>query len=312
MSRSSTGQHRSQVRTLRAQFAQADGLPFADVLPPERLERALREEGARWREGVYTPVLTLWAFLTQVVSPDGSCRAAVARVLAWLVGPGPAPVLAQRPTRTARPATACPSPCCVRLARETGRDLHAPGAARAGCGRAGGSRWPTARRCPCPTPRPTRRPTRSTPPRPRGSASRSPGWWSSSAWPAGRPWTRPWAATRGKRTGEAALLRELDGALEPGDVLLADRYFGGWFDLALVAAARGRRGGAAAPVAGGRLPPRPAAGRRGTTSSPGPGRTAPDWLDEATYAALPDGAGRCARSGCGCRSRASAPGSWSW
>ena len=45
MSRSSTERHRSQVRTLRAQFAQADGLPFADLLSPQRLEDALREEG---------------------------------------------------------------------------------------------------------------------------------------------------------------------------------------------------------------------------------------------------------------------------
>jgi hypothetical protein len=35
-----------QIETLRAQFAQADGLPFADVLPAQRIEKALREEGA--------------------------------------------------------------------------------------------------------------------------------------------------------------------------------------------------------------------------------------------------------------------------
>lgn len=48
----------------------------------------MREEGACWAHKVYTPVLTLWAFLTQVASADGSCRAAVARVLAWLVSQG--------------------------------------------------------------------------------------------------------------------------------------------------------------------------------------------------------------------------------
>src|SRR5204862_6782831 len=80
-----------QIETLRTQFAQADGLPFAEVLPAQRLETALREEGARWREKVFTPVLTLWAFLTQVASADGSCRAAVSRVLAWLVCQGQRP-----------------------------------------------------------------------------------------------------------------------------------------------------------------------------------------------------------------------------
>src|SRR5438094_675316 len=79
------------LQTLRTQFAQADGLPFADVLPAERLERAFHEEKASWREKVFTPVLTLWAFLAQVLSPDASCRAAVARVLAWLVSQGQRP-----------------------------------------------------------------------------------------------------------------------------------------------------------------------------------------------------------------------------
>ena len=46
---------------LRAQFAQADHLPFADVLTRERLEAALDEENATWREAIYTPALTLWA-----------------------------------------------------------------------------------------------------------------------------------------------------------------------------------------------------------------------------------------------------------
>ena len=74
----STARRRArQIETLRTQFAQADSLPFADVLTSQGLERALREERACWREAIYTPVLTLWAFLSQIVSSDGSCRAAV-------------------------------------------------------------------------------------------------------------------------------------------------------------------------------------------------------------------------------------------
>src|SRR4051812_43317701 len=75
---------RRQIQDLRARFAQRDGLPFADVLPAERVEQAIRDEGAAWREVVFTPVVTLWAFLTQVVCPAGCCRLAVARVMAWL------------------------------------------------------------------------------------------------------------------------------------------------------------------------------------------------------------------------------------
>jgi hypothetical protein len=71
---------RRQIRALRDRFAQHDGLPFADVLPVHRVERALREEGVSWREVVFTLALTLWAFLRQVICPIGCCRLAVARV----------------------------------------------------------------------------------------------------------------------------------------------------------------------------------------------------------------------------------------
>src|SRR5437588_2558821 len=91
MPHSTPARRARQIRALRTQFAQADGLPFADVLTADRLERALRDEKAAWREAVYTPALTLWAFLSQVVHADGSCRAAVARVLAWLVSRGERP-----------------------------------------------------------------------------------------------------------------------------------------------------------------------------------------------------------------------------
>jgi hypothetical protein len=39
---------------------------------------------------------------------------------------------------------------------------------------------------------------------------------------------------QGKQTGENSLFRTLHDMLEPGDVVLADRYFSGWFDLALL------------------------------------------------------------------------------
>jgi hypothetical protein len=38
----------------------------------------------------------------------------------------------------------------------------------------------------------------------------------------------------GKQTGENSLFRGLHDLLDEGDVLLADRYFGGWFDIALL------------------------------------------------------------------------------
>jgi len=38
----------------------------------------------------------------------------------------------------------------------------------------------------------------------------------------------------GKRTGENSLFRTLHSSLATGDVVLADRYFSGWFDIALL------------------------------------------------------------------------------
>ena len=47
---------------------------------------------------------------------------------------------------------------------------------------------------------------------------------------------------KGKQTGENSLFRELYDALAEGDVMLADRYFSGWCDIALPLATRHRRG----------------------------------------------------------------------
>src|SRR5207253_2711127 len=74
-------------RTL-APFLTDAGLPFADVLSAADVAAAFAAEQVDFgkaRHAVFTPVLTLWAFLSQVVCPDKSCRAAVARVLVLLL-----------------------------------------------------------------------------------------------------------------------------------------------------------------------------------------------------------------------------------
>ena len=55
---------------------------------PDELAQILTEEGATWKNVVYTPLLTTWAFLWQMLNPDRSCRAAVKRVAAWLSAQG--------------------------------------------------------------------------------------------------------------------------------------------------------------------------------------------------------------------------------
>jgi hypothetical protein len=82
------GRLRRQVDTLRHQFLQDGGLPFADVLSAGGLEEALREVKAAWNDRIYSPLVTLWVFLGQVLNADQSCRAAVARLIAHRASQG--------------------------------------------------------------------------------------------------------------------------------------------------------------------------------------------------------------------------------
>jgi len=64
-------------------FLAQDGLPFADVLPSEPIERAFaRHDGLFGRHGVYSAAVVLWAFLSQVLrdGKEASCQSAVARI----------------------------------------------------------------------------------------------------------------------------------------------------------------------------------------------------------------------------------------
>ncbi len=86
----------SRFRLLLSSFLQSDGLPFAEVLPEAEIQRVFDEEQVSFGtdEGaVYTPALTLWAFLSQMLFKEEqrSCRAAVSRVIVLLVALGRPP-----------------------------------------------------------------------------------------------------------------------------------------------------------------------------------------------------------------------------
>ena len=77
-------------------FLQADGLPFADVLSKDDIRQAFEAENVRFGEDegdIYTPGITLWAFLSQVLHPGRlrSCAAAVSRVIVLCVAMGRQP-----------------------------------------------------------------------------------------------------------------------------------------------------------------------------------------------------------------------------
>src|SRR5215468_2852428 len=79
-----------QVSTLRRQFLQDGDLPFTDVLTEPVIAQALAAL-AGWLDRIFSPLVTLWVFLGQVLSADHSCRAAVARLLAHRLARGQGP-----------------------------------------------------------------------------------------------------------------------------------------------------------------------------------------------------------------------------
>ena len=60
-------------------------LPFHDILDAKMVNAALASAGVTFKNRIDTPFVTLCMFLSQVLDPDHSCRAAVARLIVWLV-----------------------------------------------------------------------------------------------------------------------------------------------------------------------------------------------------------------------------------
>ena len=51
------------------------GLPFRDLLSPETIMAAVESAGVEFRDQVYNPMVTLYAFLSQVIAKkDSSCQ----------------------------------------------------------------------------------------------------------------------------------------------------------------------------------------------------------------------------------------------
>ncbi len=73
------------------QFSRSLGLPWRDILPESRLEALLEEEGITYRNRVYTPIVTLWAMLYQVLCPDKSLRNTIKCITTWLTAAGVTP-----------------------------------------------------------------------------------------------------------------------------------------------------------------------------------------------------------------------------
>jgi putative transposase len=67
-------------------FLGGEGLPFAEVLSSERIERVFKKHDCLFGlHGVYTTAIMVWSFLSQVLrdGKEASCQAAVARVVSY-------------------------------------------------------------------------------------------------------------------------------------------------------------------------------------------------------------------------------------
>src|SRR5262245_31619735 len=76
------------LQEVRARFARDQGLPFADSLSERSILDALNHHGVKYRDRLFSPVTTIWGFLSQVLSEDHSCRDTVSRIIAHRAAAG--------------------------------------------------------------------------------------------------------------------------------------------------------------------------------------------------------------------------------
>ena len=123
MQQSNQASFREQVSFLRRQFLQDGDLPFTDVLTEEVIAQALTSIGVCWLDRIFSPLVTLWVFLGQILSADHSCRSAVARLIAHRVSRGQSPCSAETGAYC-QARKRLPEKFFSEVARQTGRALE--------------------------------------------------------------------------------------------------------------------------------------------------------------------------------------------
>jgi hypothetical protein len=93
-------------------------------LSSETLSEAMEEIKAPWKDRIFTPLVTLWVFLGQILSADHSCRAAVARLIAHRVSQG-LPACSSETGAYCQARTRLPLPFFAAVARRVGQTLDA-------------------------------------------------------------------------------------------------------------------------------------------------------------------------------------------
>ena len=120
---SNPGSFRAQASFLRRQFLQDGDLPFTNLLTEEVIAQALTALSG-WLDRLFSPLVTRWVFLGQVLSADHSCRAAVARLRAHRRAQGQSPCSAETGAYC-QARKRLPESFVADVARHTGRALDA-------------------------------------------------------------------------------------------------------------------------------------------------------------------------------------------
>lgn len=222
----------SAFRRAIAEARRDGGLYFASLLSKDRILQAFGEARWFWQGWIYSPAVTVWVFLAQCLSSDHSCRDAVAKLIGWRLAQGLKPCSADTGAYcTARGQL--PEEACVQLTRYTGSQVDDEAPAE--------WRWQGHRVLDVDGSIITMPDTPENQAAYPQQASQRPG--------CGFPIARivvvfslavgtvleaALGPYRGKKTGENSLFRTLHHMLREGDVVLADRYYSGWFDIALL------------------------------------------------------------------------------
>jgi hypothetical protein len=217
------------VEILKQKFANSVGLPFQELLPESEIVEALATEKVKYRNRLFNPIITLWAFLSQVLDTDKSLQNAVSRIIAWLAAAGEAIPTADTGGYS-KARKRLPEKLLIRLFGKTAQGLEEQSeACDLWCSRA-------VKLCDGSTL------TMSDTPENQAEypqhANQEPG----CGFPIAKIVVMFSLATGAAlevliapfRTGEVTLARQLYPKLVPGDVVLADRAFGSYVDLVLV------------------------------------------------------------------------------
>lgn len=198
-------------------------LIFERFLPAVEILDVCQQRGYEFRQRVYSPVVTVWMFLGQTLSPDHSCRQAVHRLNAWRTNRGQAKVDSNT-TAYCEARKRLPEEVTEELAKRSGKRCQ-ESAHQAWRWKGHSVKMVDGFTLTMPDTEKNQREY----PQQRGQ---KPG--------CGSPIMRcvmmfclatgaaidvAMASYRGKQTGENSLLQMMIGLLFPGDILLADRYY---------------------------------------------------------------------------------------